>query len=103
MDPTGVAGVTWLRLKVTFATIKKGMAAAVALATYGTGSELSAYWFDRLAKAVGALLGRTVAAGCWWLDGTEGFPRQCRICRTLSPVKRHWSNDGALPLDALTL
>jgi hypothetical protein len=40
------------------------------------------------------------AAGCWWLDGTGGFPRQCRVCRVLSPVKRQWPNDWALPLAA---
>jgi hypothetical protein len=42
-----------------------------------------------------------MAAGCWWLDGTGGFPRQCRICKTFAPRKMSWSNDWALSLSAL--
>jgi hypothetical protein len=42
------------------------------------------------------------AAGCWWLDGTGGFPRQCRVCRTLTPQRMHWPNDWALPLSVYT-
>jgi hypothetical protein len=38
-------------------------------------------------------------AGCWWLDGTGGFRRECRVCRTLSPVKEHWPNDWGIPLN----
>lgn len=34
-------------------------------------------------------------AGCWFLDGTGGFARECRVCRTLVPVKETWSNDWA--------
>ncbi len=52
----------WLRANVEFVATKKGMAKALALAAYGS-SELSAYSFDRLTKAVGALLARAVAAG----------------------------------------
>src|SRR5215472_7584984 len=52
----------WLRSNVEFVATKKGMAAALALAVHGS-SELSAYTFDRLTKAVGALLDRAVAAG----------------------------------------
>ena len=52
----------WLRSNVEFVATKKGMAAALALAMHGS-SELSAYTFDRLTKAVGALLDRAVAAG----------------------------------------
>src|ERR1700740_2772 len=52
----------WLRSNVEFVATKKGMAAALALAAHGT-SELSAFSFDRLTKAVGALLDRGVAAG----------------------------------------
>lgn len=37
-------------------------------------------------------------AGCWWLDGTNGFPRECRLCRTLSPVKKVWPNDWGVRL-----
>ena len=40
------------------------------------------------------------AAGCWWLDGTGGFPRQCRVCKTLTPWKKHWPNDWATPMEA---
>jgi AcrR family transcriptional regulator len=52
----------WLRSNVEFVATKKGMSAALALAVHGS-SELYAYTFDRLTKAVGALLDRAVAAG----------------------------------------
>src|SRR6202140_1507280 len=52
----------WLRSNVEFVATKKGMVAALALAVHGS-SELYAYTFDRLTKAVGALLDRAVAAG----------------------------------------
>jgi AcrR family transcriptional regulator len=52
----------WLRSNVEFVATKKGMSAALALAAHGS-SELSTYSFDRLTKAVGALLERAVAAG----------------------------------------
>jgi AcrR family transcriptional regulator len=52
----------WLRSNVEFVATKKGMSAALALAAHST-SELSAYSFDRLTKAVGALLDRAAAAG----------------------------------------
>jgi hypothetical protein len=38
------------------------------------------------------------AAGCWYLDGTGGFPHDCRACRTMTPVKMTWANDWARPL-----
>lgn len=38
------------------------------------------------------------AAGCWWLDGTGGFARECRVCRTMEPAKRRWPNDWAIPM-----
>jgi hypothetical protein len=41
------------------------------------------------------------AAGCWWLDGSGGFPRACRLCRTLAPQREEWRNDWALPLSPL--
>ena len=44
------------------AATKKGMVAALALAAHSK-SDLQAYSFDRLTKAVGALLDRAVAAG----------------------------------------
>jgi AcrR family transcriptional regulator len=52
----------WLRSNVEFVATKKGMSAALALAAHGS-SELYAYSFDRLTKAVGALLDRAIAAG----------------------------------------
>src|SRR5882757_5982392 len=52
----------WLRSNVEFVATKKGMSAALAIAVQGS-SELSVYSFDRLTKAVGALLDRAVAAG----------------------------------------
>jgi AcrR family transcriptional regulator len=51
----------WLRSNVEFVATKKGMSAALALAVQGS-SELHAYTFDRLTKAVGTLLDRAVAA-----------------------------------------
>src|SRR3984885_12521079 len=52
----------WLCSNVEFVATKKGMSAALALAV-NKSSELSAYSFARLTKAVGALLERAVAAG----------------------------------------
>jgi AcrR family transcriptional regulator len=52
----------WLRSNVEFVATKKGMSAALALAAHSS-SELSAFSFDRLTKAVGALLNRAVSAG----------------------------------------
>jgi AcrR family transcriptional regulator len=52
----------WLRSNVEFVATKKGMLAALQLAAYGS-TELHAYSFDRLTKAVGALLARAVADG----------------------------------------
>jgi len=52
----------WLYANVRLVATKKGMLAALALAAHGT-SELYAYSFERLTKAVGSLLDRAVAAG----------------------------------------
>ena len=52
----------WLRSNVEFVATKKGMSAALALAVHRS-SDLQAYAFDRLTKAVGALLDRAIAAG----------------------------------------
>jgi AcrR family transcriptional regulator len=52
----------WLRANVELVATKKGMIAALALAVQ-TSSELYAYSFDRLTKAVSTLLDRAVAAG----------------------------------------
>lgn len=51
----------WLRANVQLVATKKGMLAALALAAHGP-SELYAYSFERLTKAVGLLLDRAVAA-----------------------------------------
>src|SRR6266853_404252 len=52
----------WLRSNVEFVATKKGMSAALELAVHGS-SELHTHTFERLTKAVGALLERAVAAG----------------------------------------
>ena len=52
----------WLRSNVEFVGTKKGMATALALAVKPS-SELTAFSFERLSQAVGALLDRAVAAG----------------------------------------
>ena len=53
----------WLRSNVEFVATKKGMAAALALAAGPPPSELTAFSFDRLTKAIATLLDRAVAAG----------------------------------------
>jgi len=52
----------WMRSNVEFVATKKGMSKALALVAHNS-SELSAYSFDRLTKAVGELLDRAVNAG----------------------------------------
>jgi AcrR family transcriptional regulator len=52
----------WLRANVEFVATKKGMATALALAA-GPPSELTAFSYARLTKAVGILLDRAVEAG----------------------------------------
>jgi AcrR family transcriptional regulator len=52
----------WLHSDIELVATKKGMAAALALAVHGP-SELYADSLERLAKAVGVLLDRAVAAG----------------------------------------
>jgi AcrR family transcriptional regulator len=52
----------WLRSNVEFVVTKKGMSAALELAVHSS-SELYAHTFERLTKAVGALLDRAIAAG----------------------------------------
>jgi AcrR family transcriptional regulator len=52
----------WLRSNVEFVGTKKGMTTALALAAKPS-SELTAFSFDRLTQAVGALLDRAIAAG----------------------------------------
>jgi AcrR family transcriptional regulator len=52
----------WLSSTVEFVATKKGMSAALALAV-NSSSELAAYSFEHLTRAVGGLLERAVAAG----------------------------------------
>jgi AcrR family transcriptional regulator len=52
----------WLRANIEFAATKKGMSTALALAAHASPN-LRAYTFDRLTKAVGALLERAIAMG----------------------------------------
>jgi AcrR family transcriptional regulator len=63
-DDAPVEGLRkWLRANVEFVATKKGMAAALALAAGGPPSELTAFSYERLTKAVGTLLDRAAAAG----------------------------------------
>jgi AcrR family transcriptional regulator len=52
----------WLRSNVELVATKKGMSAALALVAHAP-PELYAFSFDRLTRAVGALLERAIAAG----------------------------------------
>jgi AcrR family transcriptional regulator len=52
----------WMHANVQLVATKKGMLAALEIAVHGS-SELYAYSFDKLTKAVGALLDRAIAAG----------------------------------------
>src|SRR3954462_6040122 len=52
----------WMKANVELVATKKGMISALALAVQAS-SDLYAYSFDRLAKAIGTLLDRAVAAG----------------------------------------
>jgi AcrR family transcriptional regulator len=52
----------WLHANVRLIATKKGMLAALALATHGP-SELYAYSFERLTTAIRSLLDRAIAAG----------------------------------------
>ena len=61
--PAPVAALRrWVRANVEFVATKKGMAAALALATHGS-TELSAYTSERLTAAVRGLMDRAAAAG----------------------------------------
>jgi AcrR family transcriptional regulator len=62
-DPAPVEALRrWLRSNVEFVATKRGMSTALALAAHST-SELSAYSFGRLTKALRALMDRAAAAG----------------------------------------
>jgi AcrR family transcriptional regulator len=61
----------WLHANVRLVATKKGMVAALALATHRP-SELHAYSADRLTKAVGSLLDRATKAGEIRADITPG-------------------------------
>jgi AcrR family transcriptional regulator len=86
----------WLQAGVEFMATKKGMAAALAMATQGS-PDLVAYSLDRLTRAVGELLHRAAAAGeiradidpedllralvgmCYAYDGTAWQPKVLRL------------------------
>src|SRR5246127_1484360 len=53
----------WMRANVEFVATKKGMAAALALPAGPPPSELAAFSYERLTKAIGILLERAVTAG----------------------------------------
>src|ERR1700748_1150983 len=53
----------WVRANVEFVATKKGMATALALAAGPPPSELTAFSYERLTKAIGTLLARAVEAG----------------------------------------
>ncbi|HLZ06356.1 MAG TPA: TetR/AcrR family transcriptional regulator [Bradyrhizobium sp.] len=53
----------WMRANVEFVATKKGMAAALALAAGPPPSELAAFSYERLTKAIGTLLDRAVTRG----------------------------------------
>ena len=57
----------WLHSAVEFVATKKGMVATLALAVQ-SGSELHAFSFDRLTKAIGSLLDHAIAAGAMRAD-----------------------------------
>jgi AcrR family transcriptional regulator len=62
-QPDRVDGLRrWMRSNVRFVATKKGMLQALALAV-DKNSELYAYAYDRLTRAVGGLLERAIAAG----------------------------------------
>lgn len=52
----------WVHANIQLVATKRGMLTALALAAHGS-SDLYAYSFDRLTKAIGTLLDRAVAAG----------------------------------------
>jgi AcrR family transcriptional regulator len=66
LKESGVAPVEalrrWMHSNVEFVATKKGMAAALALAAYGS-TDLAAFTFERLTNAVGGLIDRAVTAG----------------------------------------
>jgi AcrR family transcriptional regulator len=53
----------WLNAFVQLVATKKGMLAALSLAALGPSAQLYAYSFERLSKAIGAVLQRAITAG----------------------------------------
>jgi hypothetical protein len=39
------------------------------------------------------------AKGCWWLDGSGGFDRECRICLDGSPSRDIFPNDWGIAVN----
>ena len=80
----------WLHSDIEAVATKKGMSAALALAVHGS-SELYADSLERLAKAVGVLLDRAVAAGEIRSDiSPKDFfaPSSACVTCTISPAGR---------------
>lgn len=50
------------------------------------------------ASCLAACKRQDMAAGCWWQDGSGGLPRDCRVCKTLAPVKMSYENDWAIAI-----
>lgn len=38
------------------------------------------------------------AKACWWLDGSGGVPTDCRLCKSIDPVKDIFFNNWAIKL-----
>lgn len=101
-------------LEIIHACNRQGMAASAAPCTstkqfsgfsqfykcHGDGDVLSLG--DRGAKedCLDACKREPKAAGCWYLDGSGGYPRDCRVCVTMQPVKDSFANDWAGGLTA---
>jgi len=93
-----VALRTWLAANVEFVATKKGMAAALALAAYGT-SELHAYTSDRLTGAVRTLIDRAVAAGSMRSDVGPGDVLRLMVALCYSADTPGWQGHVLRLLD----
>jgi len=90
----------WLRSNVEFVATKKGMATALALAA-NPPSELTAFSFDRLTKAIAMLLQRAVAAGEIRADITAEDLLRTLVGMCLLHDQPGWQASVARMLDVL--
>ena len=90
----------WLRSNVEFVATKKGMATALALAA-GPPSELTAFSFDRLTKAIRMLLERAVVAGEIRADITAEDLLRTLVGMCLLHDQPGWQASVARMLDVL--